>query len=87
MDGTAGCDWRDLSYLDAFLDLTLSLDGIERRERVWIRRFLANRHNPLLDRHMDRILAAGHVDADAMPHSVYHHFSRGFERLLSSDTI
>jgi AI-2 transport protein TqsA len=65
-DDEAGCDWRDLFYLTAFLDLTLSPGGIERRERVWIRRFLANRHNPLLDRRMDRIIAAGHCDADEL---------------------
>lgn len=56
-------DWRDLFYLDAFLQLTLAERHVERREQVWIRRFLENRGKPELDRRMEEIILAGHCDA------------------------
>ena len=61
--GAAGEDWRDLLYLYTFLDIGLSNRALERHERVWIRRFLANRGKPQLYRRMDEIIAVGHVDA------------------------
>ncbi len=54
--------WRDLFYLYAFLDLTLSHRSIERREHVWIRRFLARRGHHALFRRMDEIVTIGRVD-------------------------
>jgi AI-2 transport protein TqsA len=63
---TRGDDWRDLFYLDAFLQLTLAERQVERREQVWIRRFLENRGKPHLDRRMDEILLAGRCDADEL---------------------
>lgn len=60
--GTAD-DWRDDFYLAAFLDLSLSDSPIERRQRVWIKRFLANRGKPHLYRRMEEIIRVGHCDA------------------------
>lgn len=59
-------DWRDVFYLEAFLDLSLADRPIERRERVWIKRFLANRDKPHLYRRMDEIIQAGRCDADEL---------------------
>jgi predicted PurR-regulated permease PerM len=59
-------DWRDVFYLEAFLDLSLSGRPIERREQVWIKRFLTNRGRPHLDRRMAEILRVGHGDPDEL---------------------
>ncbi len=64
--GADGEDWRDLLYLYTFLDIGLSHRALERHERVWIRRFLANRGKPQLYQRMDEIIAVGHVDAAAL---------------------
>lgn len=61
-----GDDWRDVFYLNAFLSLSLSDRPIERRERVWIKRFLANRGKPHLYQRMEEIIRAGHCDADEL---------------------
>jgi AI-2 transport protein TqsA len=55
-------DWRDLFYLHAFLDVSRSHGGIERRERVWIRRFLAHRGKQNLFARMDELIALGRSD-------------------------
>jgi predicted PurR-regulated permease PerM len=55
-------DWRDLFYLYAFLDVSLSHGGIERRERVWIRRFLTHRGKQSLFARMDEIIQLGRPD-------------------------
>jgi AI-2 transport protein TqsA len=52
-------EWRDLFYLYAFLDVSLSHRTIELRERVWIRRFLAHRGKRHLFARMDEIIALG----------------------------
>jgi AI-2 transport protein TqsA len=57
-------DWRDVLYLSAFLDLSLSDGVIERRDQVWIKRFLENRGKPQLYRRMEAIIRAGRCDAD-----------------------
>jgi AI-2 transport protein TqsA len=57
--GQPAADWRDLFYLYAFLDVSLSPGGIERRERVWIRRFLAHRGKRCLFALMDEVIALG----------------------------
>src|SRR5688572_27782707 len=54
LTGPPAADWRELFYLYAFLDVLLSQRGIERRERVWIRRFLAHRGKRHLFARMDR---------------------------------
>ena len=59
-------NWRDVFYLNAFLDLSLTDRVIERRERVWIKRFLANRGKPYLYHRMEEIILAGHCDADEL---------------------
>jgi predicted PurR-regulated permease PerM len=55
-------NWRDLFYLYAFLDVSLSPHGIERRERVWIRRFLTHRGKRCLFARMDEVIQAGRPD-------------------------
>lgn len=56
-------DWRDVFYLTAFLHLSLVDQPLDRRKRVWIKRFLANRGKPHLYRRMEEIVQAGHCDA------------------------
>ncbi|HMJ52829.1 MAG TPA: AI-2E family transporter [Polyangiaceae bacterium] len=55
-------EWRDLFYLYAFLDVSISHRGIERRERVWIRRFLAHRGKRNLFARMEEIILLGGPD-------------------------
>ena len=65
MDGDApGADWRDLFYLDAFLQLSLSDRQIERRELVWIKRFLANRGHRRLFGRLQALVDCGHCDRE-----------------------
>jgi AI-2 transport protein TqsA len=52
-----GTDWRDLFFLNAFLLLSLSDRQIERRERVWIKRFLWSRGKPQLDARIEAMIA------------------------------
>jgi AI-2 transport protein TqsA len=61
-------DWRDLFYLYAFLDVSLSQRGIERRERVWIRRFLSHRGKPYLFVRMDEVIQVGRPDEGELQH-------------------
>jgi AI-2 transport protein TqsA len=60
--GKPAADWRDLFYLYAFLDASLSHGGMERRERVWIRRFLAHRGNRYLFARMEEVIVFGRPD-------------------------
>ncbi len=60
--GPGADDWRDVFYLEAFLHFSLSDHVLERRERVWIRRFLHNRGKPQLYPLMEAIIAAGRCD-------------------------
>jgi AI-2 transport protein TqsA len=62
LTGPPAADWRELFYLYAFLDVLLSQRGIERRERVWIRRFLAHRGKRHLFARMDEIILNGRPD-------------------------
>lgn len=64
--GEMGEDWRDIFYLNAFLNISLSGRKIERREQVWIKRFLANRGKPHLYRRMEDIIRIGSCDADEL---------------------
>lgn len=59
-------DWRDVFYLNAFLDLSLSGRQIQRRERVWIKRFLNNRGKPHLYARMEEIIRIGRCDPDEL---------------------
>jgi AI-2 transport protein TqsA len=59
-------DWRDIFYLNAFLDFALADGTIARRERVWIKRFLENRGKPNLQLRMDEIIRIGHCDPDEL---------------------
>ena len=65
-DGGTKDNWRDVFYLNAFLNLSLSDRQIQRRERVWIRRFLANLGKPDLYRRMEEIIRNGRCDADEL---------------------
>ena len=65
-DGLTVNDWRDVFYLNAFLNLSLADPPIERREQVWIKRFLENRGSPHLYRRMEEIIQIGHCDADEL---------------------
>ncbi len=58
--------WRDVFYLNVFMDVALTQRQIERHERVWIHRFLANRGAPELYRQMEETIAVGHVDQAAL---------------------
>jgi AI-2 transport protein TqsA len=64
--GANGDDWRDLFYLNAFLDLSLSDGPLARRQRVWIKRFLAHRGKQHLYRDIDEIIRLGKNDADEL---------------------
>ncbi len=55
-------EWKDLFYLLTFLNLGLHEGKIERREEIWVRRFLADRRRPRLEARMQAILAAGTCD-------------------------
>ena len=63
-------DWRDAFYLNAFLDLCLASRAVERRELIWIKRFLAHRGRQDLLPRMDQILRVGRCDADELFHLV-----------------
>jgi AI-2 transport protein TqsA len=52
-------EWRDLFYLYAFLDVSLTAGVIERRERVWIRGFLSHRGKRHLFARMEEIIVLG----------------------------
>ncbi|MCK9462463.1 MAG: AI-2E family transporter [Proteobacteria bacterium] len=52
-------DWRDVFHLNVFLDLSLVDGVVERRDRVWIKRFLATRDMQHLYARMEEIIAAG----------------------------
>lgn len=56
-------DWKDLFYLLTFLNLRLHAGQIERREEVWIRRFLASRGKHQLYPRMQSIIERGACDA------------------------
>ena len=56
-------DWKDLFYLLTFLNLRLHAGQIERREEVWIRRFLASRGKQQLYPRMQSIIERGACDA------------------------
>jgi hypothetical protein len=79
-------DWRDVFYLEAFLDLSLSGRPIERREQVWIKRFLTNRGRPHLDRRMAEILRVGHGDPDELQRLVARASFRWARSAASSTT-
>jgi AI-2 transport protein TqsA len=64
--GGDGGDWRDVFYLNSFLTLSLFERSIERREQVWIKRFLQNRGKPHLYRRMAEIIRIGRCDADEL---------------------
>lgn len=59
-------DWRDVFYVNAFLSLSLSASSNGRRERVWLKRFLANRSSPSLMRRVDAIIRVGACDAEEL---------------------
>ena len=90
--GAAGEDWRDLLYLYTFLDIGLSNRALERHERVWIRRFLANRGKPQLYRRMDEIIA-GRISMNLTVDQDVHYLrdmqagmhSRGFKQAWLSE--
>ena len=63
VDVASGDDWHDIFYLNAFLRLSMTDQGIARRKLVWIKRFLANRGKPDLGRRMAEILRAGHCES------------------------
>jgi AI-2 transport protein TqsA len=60
--GQPSADWRDLFHLYAFLDVLLSHREIARRERVWIRRFLAHRGKRYLFARMEEVILLGRPD-------------------------
>lgn len=59
-------DWRDVFYLNAFLDLSLTGRQIQRRERVWIKRFLLNRGKPHLYVRMEELIRIGRCEPDEL---------------------
>jgi AI-2 transport protein TqsA len=61
-DDATGADWRDVFYLTSFLNISFSDGEVDRRDRVWIKRFLANRDRPHLDCRMEEILRIGRCD-------------------------
>jgi AI-2 transport protein TqsA len=55
-------DWRDLFYVHAFLSLAISDSHVERRELVWVKRFVEHTRDQTLRRRLDELLATGRSD-------------------------
>lgn len=61
-----GDDWRGLFHLYSFLELSLSDRKLERREVVWIKRYLTNHGLRHLHQHMYELIALGGCDQEAL---------------------
>jgi AI-2 transport protein TqsA len=59
-------DWRERFYLYHFLELSLTDRVVERRELVWIKRYLSDRHLTSLLPRMQEIVAVGHCDREEL---------------------
>jgi AI-2 transport protein TqsA len=59
-------DWRDRFYLYHFLELSLTDRVVERRELVWIKRYLSDRRLTSLLPRMQEIVAVGHCDREEL---------------------
>lgn len=76
-------DWKDLFYLFTFLSLSLHGGQIERREEVWIRRFLAGRGKrrlyPVMQETVDRGASDAH-EFDRLRERAARELSKGEKR-------
>lgn len=65
--GASGeADWRDRFRLYHFLELSLTDRVVERRELVWIKRYLATHRLTSLQPRMQEIVALGHCDREEL---------------------